>query len=318
MPQRAGGKQTGETIVKGKTHVFVIGFLIALLPSCGGGSAIDVAGKFWDAMNDGDLEKARKYCTEETAASLTMNDNGGDASVDVEFGTTTVEGERTIIETQMVARMGDVTQNVELKTVLVQEDGEWKVDVMNTMMSMFGGAMQEMTDGLTETMTDAMENMGTAMMEGMMEGFAQLGGHGAENSRATSEVEPQTENPEYRIKFGYLKKRSGGSYYVYKETTRIPMRTQGFKWGYTIEATGDPFTTYAIEYSPDGPMSGSGQPRTNAQGDQGWESNTTTVTNGYYLRAYNNDPGDTPGERRIEIYVEDEHAKTIEFVIGKR
>jgi len=305
-------------MVSGKTRLFVIGFLIALLPSCGGGSAIDVAGKFWNALNDGDLEKAREYCTEETAASLTMNDNGGDADVDVEFGTTTVEGGRTIIETQMVARMGDLTQNVELKTILVQEGGEWKVDVMNTMMSMFGGAMGEMMEGLTETMTDAMENMGTAMMEGMMEGFSQFGGQGADNTRTAAAEAPQTEDPEYRIKFGYLKKRSGGSYYVYKETTKIPMRTRGFKWGYTIEATGDPFTTYVIEYSPDGPMSGDGQPRTNARGEHGWESNTTTVTNGYYVRAYNNDPGDTPGDRKIEVYVEDEHAKTIEFAVGKR
>lgn len=318
MPQLTGGKRTGEITVNGKKRLFVIGILIALLPSCGGGSAIDVAEKFWDALNDGDLEKARKYCTEESAASLTMNNNGGDAGVDVKFGATTVEGERTIIETQMVASMGDVKQDVALKTILVREDGEWRVDVMNTMMSMFGGAMQEMMDGLTETMTDAMENMGTAMMEGMMDGFSQLGGPAVDDSRATVGSQPQTENPDYRIKFGYLKKRSDGTYYVYKETTRIPMRTGKFRWGYTIEATGDPFTTYAIEYSPDGPMAGDGQPRRNAQGEQGWESNTTTVTNGYYVRAYNNDPGDAPGERKIDIYVEDERAKTIDFVIGKR
>jgi hypothetical protein len=155
-------------------------------------------------------------------------------------------------------------------------------------------------------------------MEGMMEGFSQLGGPGVDNSRPTSEAEWQTEKTDYRIKFGYLKKRSSGSYYVYKETTRIPMRTGRFRWGYTIEATGEPFTTYAVEYSPDGPMGDEGQPRRNAQGEQGWESNTTTVTNGYYVRVYNNDPGDTPGERRIEVYVEDERAKTIEFVIGDR
>jgi hypothetical protein len=182
---------------------------------------------------------------------------------------------------------------------------------------MFGGAMQEMMDGLTETMTDAVENMGTAMMEGMMEGFAQLGAQGVDGSPTRSETESLTKTSDYRIKFGYLKKRSGGAYYVSKETTTIPMRTRGFKWGYTIEADGDPFTTYAIEYSPDGPMGGGGQPRRNAQGEQGWESNTTTVTNGYYVSSYNNDPGDTPGERRIEVYFEDQLAKTIEFVVGK-
>jgi hypothetical protein len=159
--------------------------------------------------------------------------------------------------------------------------------------------------------------MGTAMMEGMAQGFAQLGMDGSKDPPTRPAMEPLTAKSDCRIKFGYLKKRTSGGYYVYKETTKIPMRTRGFKWGYTIEAKGDPFTTYVIEYSPDGPLGDGGQPRTNAEGEHGWESNTTTVTNGYFTRAYNNTPGDTPGERKIEIYVEDQLAETFEFVVGK-
>jgi hypothetical protein len=302
--------------VNTKTRLFVFAILIALLPGCGGGSAVDVAGKFWDAVNDGNLEKAKKYATQETAASLTMNDDRGDAEVDVEFGASTVEGERTIIETHMVTRMGDVNQTVDMKTVLVQEDGEWKVDIINTMMSMFGGAAQEMMQGMTEAMGQTMEDMGNVMMEEMQKAFAQLGTYGTPKSPIKGEPEMLWRASDYRIKFGYMKKRSDGRYYVHKETKKIPMRTGGFKWGYTIEAEGEPFATYTIDYSPDGPMSGYGYARTNAQGEQGWETNTTTVTSGYLSHVYNNDPGDTPGERKIEVYVEDRLATTIEFVIG--
>ena len=107
-----------------RTCLFAGAILLAFLPGCGGGSAVDVAGKFWKAVNDGDIEKARSYATSGSAETLTMNDNGGDAEVDVEFGAATVEGERTTIETHMMTRMDNFSQTVEMKTVLVMEDGE--------------------------------------------------------------------------------------------------------------------------------------------------------------------------------------------------
>jgi len=50
-----------------------------------------------------------------------------------------------------------------LTTVLVQQEGTWKVDVNKTMMSIFGGAMGEMM----EQMGEAMQEMGESMAEGM-------------------------------------------------------------------------------------------------------------------------------------------------------
>jgi hypothetical protein len=288
---------------------------MALLPGCGG-SAVGVAKKFWKAVNDGNVEKARSYATEETAASLTINTDAGKADVDVEFGAETVEGDRTIIETTTRTRMGDFTQTVEMKTILVREDGKWKVHVMETMMSMFPEAAQEMMKGMSESMGQVMEDMGSAMMEEMQRAFANFGTSGIPK-QLKGEPEPLMGARDFRIKFGHMRKRSDGTHYVYKETNKIPMRTGAFTWGYTIEAKGDPFTTYAVEYSPDGPMGGDGSPRMNAQGEHGWESNTTTVTGGHYYRVYRSDPGDTPGDRKIEVFVEDKLAKTIEFRVGK-
>ena len=75
------------------------------------------------------------------------------------------------------------------------------------------------------------------------------------------EPAPVAKDSKYRIKFGYMKRRSDDSYYAYKKTTTIPLKTGRFRFGYTIEASEDePFTAYAIDYSPDGPMN-EGQPR---------------------------------------------------------
>ena len=40
---------------------------------------------------------------------------------------------------------------------------------------------------------------------------------------------------DYKIRFGWMKKKADGSYYVYKETKMIPLRLKetGFRWGYT-------------------------------------------------------------------------------------
>jgi hypothetical protein len=182
---------------------------------------------------------------------------------------------------------------------------------------MFGDAAQQMMEGMTEAMGQTVETMGNAMMEEMQKGFQQFIAGGTTKSQMRMEPEEPPEERKIRIKFGYMKKRVDGSHYVYKETKKIPMRTSAFRWGYSIEAEddGDPFTTYSIDYSPDGPMNGSGYPRTNAEGERGWESNTNTITNRYFSRAYRNDPGDTPGERAIEIYIDDKLATKIEFEI---
>jgi len=52
-----------------------------------------------------------------------------------------------------------------MTTILIQQEGAWKVDVNKTMMSIFGGAMGEMMDQMGE----AMQEMGESMAEGMQE-----------------------------------------------------------------------------------------------------------------------------------------------------
>ncbi|UCF06394.1 MAG: hypothetical protein JSV33_05015 [bacterium] len=161
-----------------RTTALVMAFavLLVMLTGCSGGgdTAIVVAGKFWDALEDQDLEKARSYCTKETAESLTLNEDTKDQDVSIEFGNVDITQECAQIETIMRSTSGDVENKIELTTVLVREDREWKVDVSQTMMSMFGGAMGEMMESMSKTMEDAMEEMSEKMAEEMQKNMEDM------------------------------------------------------------------------------------------------------------------------------------------------
>ncbi len=216
-----------------KSIFYIITGMLAIFFSagCGGSSAADVAERFWKAISKGDIEKAKSCATKDTAASLTINNNGQYSNVNYELGSSTVENGRTIIATHIVNDANGSKQTIDMKTILVQENGEWKVDIMNTMMSMFGDAVQEMMNGLTETMGKAMENIGSAVMEGMQKGFEQFSVSSSDQPYPTREPEMLSKERNYRIKFGYMKKDMDGTVYVCKETKRIPLRSGDLRWG---------------------------------------------------------------------------------------
>ena len=54
-------------------------------------------------------------------------------------------------------------QSIPLQTILVQEDGVWKVDAERTMFSILGGAMGQMMDSLKQ----GIEDIGEAFKNGM-------------------------------------------------------------------------------------------------------------------------------------------------------
>jgi hypothetical protein len=155
-------------------------FVIALtsLVACGsrGDEPEDVARQFWSAMEARDIEKARSCATEETAGSLTINEEAGDEDVEIVFGDVTFEDGRAQVKTTMVTSHEGTEIKIPMQTVLVEENGAWKVDVDQTMMSLFGGAMGAMMQGMGEAMQKGMEDMGNAMtdaMEGAMDEMEQ-------------------------------------------------------------------------------------------------------------------------------------------------
>lgn len=158
--------------------VTALAMLLTVLAGCGGSgdTAIVVAGKFWDALKDQDLEKAKSYCTKESAESLTLKEDADDQEVDYEFGDVDITKECVKIQTVLHSSSGEGESKAELTTVLVREKGEWRVDVSQTMLSMFGGAMENMMETMSDAMEDAMEEMSKKMNEEMQKAMEEMSG----------------------------------------------------------------------------------------------------------------------------------------------
>ncbi len=144
--------------------------LFSLGCSSGKDESVTVAKNFWKAMEDRDIEKARSYATKATASSLNINESDEDQDVEIIFGEVTKEDGKTLVVTTMRTTQDEKTIDIPMKTVLVKEEGEWRVDVDQTMMSLFGGAMGAMM----ETMKEGFEDMGKAMAEEMQAGFEEM------------------------------------------------------------------------------------------------------------------------------------------------
>lgn len=141
----------------------------------GGDEAANVARGFWDALEAGDVETAKTFSTASSASSLRMTENMQDKDVSVTLGATVNEEGTTFVETTVLTRNEETEMNIPMKTVLVQENDAWKVDVDQTMMSLFGGAMAEMMKGMGEAMGDAMQGMGEEVGKAMQEGIESMG-----------------------------------------------------------------------------------------------------------------------------------------------
>lgn len=134
-----------------------------------------VAKGFWDAMNAKDIQAVRLYVTKESADKLQIKDKDVTANCKVTFGNIKIEDNKITIDTTMQTYDGTTEFKVQMQTILVKEDGQWKVDADQTMMSMFGGAMGEMMKGLGKTLEEGFkkgfEEMGKSMAEGIQKGF---------------------------------------------------------------------------------------------------------------------------------------------------
>ncbi|HHT9108461.1 MAG TPA: hypothetical protein ACFYEF_04585 [Candidatus Wunengus sp. YC63] len=152
-------------------------------------SQMAVAKGFWDAMNAKDIQAARSFVTKGSADKLQIKEKDAAASCKVTFGDIKIEDNKTTIETTMQTNDGTTEFQVQMQTILVKEEGQWKVDAEQTMMSMFGGAMGEMMKGLGKALEEGFkkgfEEMGKSMAGGMQKGLEVM-----TQTSATSEAKP--------------------------------------------------------------------------------------------------------------------------------
>ncbi len=115
-----------------------------------------------------------------------------------EIQSSAAEGDKVVAPTKMLMQAGGQEQEMLMPFVIMQEDGQWKIDMAETIERLMGGSMDQVMDA----MKGAMEGIGNAMAEGMKQAFDGIGdamgqAMGGEQSGAsdaaqfTSEEQPQ-------------------------------------------------------------------------------------------------------------------------------
>lgn len=100
------------------------------------------ARKMWQAMAQGEISKAREYVTLATRDGLSSERTGHDT--EFAFGDATRdERGRMLVPTTMSETRDGKIEAIPFTTIMLKEDGEWRVDMHATTGSLVGGAMGE-------------------------------------------------------------------------------------------------------------------------------------------------------------------------------
>lgn len=163
--------------------------------------ARNIAAGFWDALLENDLDAAKTFATMASGNNLTINKDIDDSSNHVTFGNIVADNEKAIIETMLNTQKDGSQISIPLQTILVKEKNQWKVDADLTMMSVFGGAMGELIEGVGEAVKNSGEGMGKALAEGMAKELEEMGNDNENMGQqgATPELETLKNKQEPKI-----------------------------------------------------------------------------------------------------------------------
>jgi hypothetical protein len=142
--------------------------------ACGAADGPDVVAEaFWRASKEGDAELAKTYMAEGGSASIN-DDRNGSSIGDYSLGETAIDGQRATVETTITSS-GEQEMVIDFTTVLVQQDGSWKVDLDQTTDAMMQSLLGTTMSGMAEQMGEAMGEAMKGMAEGMAEGLQSMG-----------------------------------------------------------------------------------------------------------------------------------------------
>lgn len=151
---------------KVSSRILVLVLAVAFLAGCSkfgiGSKGTDpkaVAEKFWSAAKSGKPDDVKDLVTKASFTGMKDKKDQGPTKGEYTLGDVKVDGDKASIPTTMK----DQGFTMKMQTILVKEDGKWKVDLDQTMMSALAGAF---------------ESLGSAMgegMKGMEQGMKGLG-----------------------------------------------------------------------------------------------------------------------------------------------
>ena len=126
-----------------------------------------VAQAFWTATLDGDVEKAKQFLTPQSRPNFKVILQSNKDFV--ELGEQSISADYAEILTQLTQHRGDEAKQIALRTILVNQQGQWLVDFDKTSDSMLGSELQSALDQLSETMRETIDKGMKVMGESVKE-----------------------------------------------------------------------------------------------------------------------------------------------------
>jgi len=132
---------------------------------------IDVSEGFWRAVKDKDINAIEKYSTEDSLTGDELSENILPFD-EIILGKTVIDGDGAWVDTT-VTISGDKPYTLPIKTVLIRENKQWKVDYQATMKWVSKGSsvysvisgIKNMTEELAEELNQSMEDIQKAIPE---------------------------------------------------------------------------------------------------------------------------------------------------------
>lgn len=146
-------------------HIIVL-LLIASVAACGKPSTpVEVASEFWQALEAGDAGMVKRRITAAEAASFQSIDQVLPIA-GAELGRIVIDGRAATIDTSITVS-GDKPLEFPLKTYLVLEDEEWKVDYARTIEAVHNA-------GKLAAVIDKVHEFGDTLQQGIERSVQEL------------------------------------------------------------------------------------------------------------------------------------------------
>jgi hypothetical protein len=182
-------------------HLIVMSFVIVILmTACSKprpNTPMTVAQAFWTASLDGDVQTAKQYLTPQSRPNFKIILKSNKDFV--ELGEQSITVDQAEILTQLTQHHGEKVNQVALRTVLVNIQGQWFIDFDKTRDSMLGSELQSALDQLTSTMMETIDKsvkvMGESMRDELQEMERSLQGTLDELNRELELQERQQQSP---------------------------------------------------------------------------------------------------------------------------
>lgn len=150
----------------------IIPFTVLLIAACATSlSKQDVARDFWTAMAAKDIAKAKTFASAGSLDGVSPN-NENDNTIDkVDLRPAKESDGLTVVPTIVTSMENGQEKTLSFDTVMIKENGEWKVDFEKTTNSMLGFSMKDMMEGMGKAMGEAMGNAMKGLGEGIGKGL---------------------------------------------------------------------------------------------------------------------------------------------------